>query len=119
MKRAIVAAACLALAATAAPAHADPTTMNYSPEFVSVSAGQTKAKVESNCVCTGVKTTYTVVHNGNSYTAWDYLTPVGNAYIMFRTNNTGDKIVGYLKYWCVSPAGYWGQPDGNCGAYQT
>lgn len=101
----------LSIAALGAPAHADPGFMGHA-EWSAVSEGQTKATVESNCQCNGVKNGFWRTRNGNTYYDFFYQSQVGEAFVYYRVGSDGKWHVGYIKYWC--PGDTLGQETGDC-----
>lgn len=99
------------LAVIEAPAHADPGFMGHA-EWSAVNEGETKANVEANCACTGVKNGFTANRNGNSYTDFFYQSQVGEAFVYYRIGSDGKWHVGYKKFWC--PGDTLGQETGDC-----
>jgi len=64
------------------------------------------------CGCTESPTAYHFTFHGNDYKAYEYLTPVGKAFVFFRVNSTGQSIAGYQKDWC--PGSTVDIPTGDC-----
>ena len=87
------------------PAQADPAMMTHA-EWSNVNEGETKANVEAACSCSGQKNGLTYVRNGNTYTDFNYLTPVGEAFVYYRVGADGKWHVGFRKFWCPDWNGY-------------
>lgn len=80
--------------------HRDPQTMTKS-EWNQVAIGDKRvADVRELCGCIETATSYHRDWHGNDYKAYEYLTPVGNAFVFFRVNAAGDSIAGFQKDWC-------------------
>lgn len=88
----------------------DPAMMNHD-EWSAINEGQTKARVESDCACTGTWNGMTGTHNGNDYRQRYFLTPVGEAFVWFRFGSDNAYHVGWYTSWC--PGDTYGVEVGN------
>ena len=96
---ALLAATALAVVALAAPAAADPALMTHT-EYNAVAEGQTLAKVQAVCGCTGAWNGNQGYHHGSTYKERWFASPVGGAFVEFRKGSDGAWHAGWEKWWC-------------------